>query len=258
MSTPADPPRQDRAPTTGLPSKAFDANPPLTDPAGVAAATADGGSAFQDHILSILSRLSAIPSPSSPPSTFPSPSSVPVPVVPAFKGPGASFKTEAILGELQLLALRLHDTEQREREATAKLNAALAGLPDGTPINVPTPVGPSKPAGSLLLTPEPTPPILPGDSARQQQALANRLKSAPAYSLGSTSSGPFDKGGNINSGIYESGLGPTEELRLLRAQVQDIARVCKVRRSASPTVAKVEADHLSRRFHPPVILAFRL
>jgi hypothetical protein len=190
------------------------------------AAQDDSGAAFQDHILLVLSSLSATVSPSA---SLSAPLlATPVPVVPAFQGPGASSKTEAILGELQLLALRLHDSEQRERVAQAKLVAALNSL-----------------------TPDATPPLVMGgdDSAARQQSVSNRLKSSPTYPLPAPPFSPAAGGGSIltsgNINMYESGLGPTEELRLLRAQVQDIARVCKVRPALASAFA---ACHDKRTF----------
>jgi hypothetical protein len=200
----------------------------------------DNGAAFQDHILLVLSSLSATVSPSA---SLSAPLlATPVPVVPAFQGPGASSKTEAILGELQLLALRLHDSEQRERVAQAKLVAALNSLPNGTALTT---------GEGVLLTPDATPPLVMGgdDSAARQQSVSNRLKSSPTYPLPAPPFSPAAGGGSIltsgNINMYESGLGPTEELRLLRAQVQDIARVCKVRPALASAFA---ACHNQRTF----------
>lgn len=201
--------------TEDLPSRGDGASTPLPG-LGFTSASEDQGAAFQDHVLLVLSGLSATVSPSA--SLSQPLLSAPVPVVPAFKGPGASTKTEAILGELQLLALRLHDSEQRERVAQAQLAAALITLPNG-----------SVPAQGLL-----APRGGQGVGSTPALSVSDRLRASPTYPLQpppfSPSGSSILTSGNIN--MYESGLGPTEELRLLRAQVQDIARVCKVRRTA--------------------------
>lgn len=216
----------------GIRSLAGDSTAASPQPSTGQSTQTDGGTAFQDHILLVLSSLSATVPPSA---NLSAPlSATPVPVVPAFQGPGASSKTESILGELQLLALRLHDSEQRERVAQVKLVAALQSIPNGAML---------KTGDGVLLTPDATPPLLMGgdDSTTRQQSVSNRLKSSPTYPLQAPPFSPSAAGGSIltsgNINLYESGLGPTEELRLLRAQVQDIARVCKVRPESSSGLA---------------------
>lgn len=187
--------------------------------------TPTGEEPFLAQLLSLLQGLNHS-QPTSSESTFsftfpPSPSATP-PTLPSYTGPGRSATTDAIHTHLQSLALRLHqsDTVLAQVQQYQQQNPSFAGQQsDG--------------GGGGLVTPEITPPIpsYTSDDAQQPFPLTNlpsRLLSSLATSLpliGSTSATGEAVDGYSSSGL---GLSAVDELALLKRQVGDVARVCKV------------------------------
>jgi osomolarity two-component system sensor histidine kinase NIK1 len=191
-------------------------------------------SAFEQHILSLLSVISQQPSPSYP---FPA-SDSPLPTT-------TDVKLEAFTG--------------KKTKAQEAIETAVLGLGDrmrdsergSSPHSVQTLI--SNPANASLLTPEWTPP--PADvvqlsdsptacptcarpmsdrSTPTQQAQIGEYGSQPLRASLSTPSRSIrdspgtPAGWSTNPTERTGGMSAEKELELLRAQVQDIARVCKV------------------------------
>ena len=172
--------------------------------------------AYLAHVLSLLQSINR-PLPPNEPSTsitpF-SPATTP-PALPPFTGPGRSPTSDAIHAHLQSLASRLHSQDTLLAEAHHQLQqsaAFAAGQQNG---------------GHGLDTPEITPPIASsagGSSSYpdRHQNLTSRLIStiSSTHPLASSMSTPGAGGSILTAG---------EELVMLKSQVQDVARVCKVR-----------------------------
>lgn len=67
------------------------------------------------------------------------------------------------------------------------------------------------------------------DRERVPSSLSDRSQSSSEYMEEGGMADPVEAFGAFERYSDESGLSAQEELRLLKAQVQDIARVCKVR-----------------------------
>jgi len=191
-------------------------------------------SAFEQHILALLSVISQQPSPSYP---FPS-SDSPLPTTSEVKlEPFTGKKTEAQQAiETAILSLgdRIKDTER-----------------GSSPHSIQTTT--SNPANASLLTPEWTPP--PGDAVQLSDSptacptcarpISNDSTPTPQAQIGDFGSQPLrasfstpsrsvrdspgtPAGWSTNPTERTGGMSAEKELELLRAQVQDIARVCKV------------------------------
>ncbi|CED82845.1 protein-histidine kinase [Phaffia rhodozyma] len=170
----------------------------------------DPSEAFQDHLLGILAGLAkSIP-----------PTSLQPIELPPYRAPDASLKTETILAQLGLIASRMFDAEAKQHHydhTPAAVLPPLSTMPNRFTLNQPMDI-------DELPSPPPLDPPLDVNLLTRKGLVASQPMSA-SNSLSGESI--LTSGHNINSGAYESGLGPVEELRLLRAQVQDIARVCK-------------------------------
>lgn len=163
---------------------------------------------FHDHLLSILTGLVESP-----------PSSQPI-YIPPYQLADASPQTDAILTQLSVLAAKLSPAEGIPSAPGSGFNALLTPSTSGDSAKF-----------SASHSDQPMDVDLPLSLMPSRDPLKTTVANSQPMSTSTSVSGEsiLTSGHNINSGAYESGLGPVEELRLLRAQVQDIARVCKVR-----------------------------
>jgi hypothetical protein len=111
---------------------------------------------------------------------------------------------------------------------TTATTEGMAGMIPSGLMNVPI-VG--KMVGSLL-TPDDTPPAVPEDNGRQEMRCPTCSRSATSSSTSPTTttlvSNPTSTSNTIaTTDGRDSPLSPEKELELLRAQVRDIARVCR-------------------------------
>lgn len=111
--------------------------------------------------------------------------------------------------------------------------AQRAGPPHTLPVS-PTSSARLAPVNAIVITPTRTPPpldthtvVCPSCSAPLYQAAATPTSPFASLDLSSPRQTPWSNG---NAG--ETGMSAEKELELLKAQVQDIARVCKVRKLA--------------------------
>ena len=207
-------------------------------------AVPDGASDFQAHVLSLLSVISQHPSPS-----FPFPSKV---------GPGASTLTlfagkkspadDAIeraivaLGE-RVWAVESHTqsvpddtTPMQSRQPSELLTPEWTPPVDLVPSNIPD-AAPMCPSCSRPIAKTPTPPAashpITMSFSTPQLPVSHRLLPNPTHNILTTTSGASvltggpGSNGWARSGVSDSGMSAEKELELLKAQVQDIARVCK-------------------------------
>lgn len=174
-------------------------------------------SAFEQHVLALLSLISQQPSPSYP---FPH-SDSPLPTAGEIKlEPFSGKKTDAQHAiETAIISLggRIRDSERGASPHAAQNVTA-------------------NPVNASLLTPEWTPP--PGDALQIgdsppsacptcARSLSDQSTPTPSNPIREVSATPAGWSTNPAGG----GMSAEKELELLRAQVQDIARVCKVSHS---------------------------
>jgi osomolarity two-component system sensor histidine kinase NIK1 len=162
-------------------------------------------SAFEQHILSLLSVISQQPSPSYP---FPT-SDSPLPTTTDIKlEPFSGKKTDAQHAiESAIITL---DGRIRQSERVPSPHSAANDI--------------ANPVNASLLTPDWTPP--PGDAieiASTPPTMCPTCARSFADQSTPTPATPAGWSTNVNGGMSAE-----KELELLRAQVQDIARVCKV------------------------------
>jgi len=170
-------------------------------------------SAFEQHILSLLSVISQPPSPAYP---FPT-SDSPLPTSTEIKlEPFAGEKTDAQYA-IEKAIINLGG-RVRESERVPSPHAAQAGL--------------ANPTNASLLTPEWTPPPVdapvisdspPTACPTCARSFYDQSTPTPSDAVRELQSTPAGWSTNLNGGMSAE-----KELELLRAQVQDIARVCKV------------------------------
>jgi osomolarity two-component system sensor histidine kinase NIK1 len=173
-------------------------------------------SAFEEHILTLLSVISQQPSPAYP---FPT-SDSPLPTT-------AEIKLEPFVGEKT-------DAQHAIEKAIISLGGRIRESE-----RVPSPHAVQNalvnPTNASLLTPEWTPP--PGDAVEIgaspptacptcARSFSDQITPTPSNPPREIQSTPAGWSTNPNGGMSAE-----KELELLRAQVQDIARVCKVRSS---------------------------
>ena len=225
---------------------------------------ADDATAFQAHLLALLSVISQHPPPSFPFPTNPD-SLQPNPDTLTFSPyPGdMSRAQDAIEKAVIALGQRVWDAERttpslsKENKLKAKSHTDLL-TPEWTPpANDPEPPLPaicpictralsdsSTPTNSIPTSfPSPSSHPLslslstpPGQLSAMRPIASNVLNPIP-HNILTTSNGasvltggPRAAGWSVRGSVGESGMSAEKELELLKAQVQDIARVCKVRR----------------------------
>ncbi|KAK4688001.1 osomolarity two-component system, sensor histidine kinase NIK1, partial [Tremellales sp. Uapishka_1] len=174
---------------------------------------------FESHLLSLLSLISKEPSPSFP---FPSEAAAAPPAqrfaLSSYQGP-RSRAQEAI--EKAVIALGERATSER---ANTKQDPRLSSNPTPLPHHTTT-----------LPTPEWTPPIPDLTTESTCPTCARALNSTPtpqplfptSHPLSMSLSTPPTQLSFASNGSSDSGMSAEKELILLKAQVQDIARVCK-------------------------------
>jgi osomolarity two-component system sensor histidine kinase NIK1 len=181
-------------------------------------------SGFETHILNMLSMISEAPSPS-----YPFPSSSTPATLPLKSYAGRKTTSEEAI-ERGILALG---------ERLAQAETPLHSIPSSTDIPSLRQPSPS-PASTQLLTPEWTPPSeAPAtcsscsrriDPDGTPTARGGRFPESvgAGQGVGSTSLPSALPSATSGGWAGDSGMSAEKELELLKAQVQDIARVCKV------------------------------
>jgi osomolarity two-component system sensor histidine kinase NIK1 len=199
-------------------------------PAGSASpGLAPDSSPFEQYLLALLSVISQAPSPSYP---FPT-SDTPAPATGDIKlQPFTGEKTDAqqaIEAAVIALGSRLKETERVP--SPAKVNAPATSLL--TPEWTPPPVDAELVSGSPECCPSCARPIFdqntPTPHASGQSGDFGSVPLRSSMSTPSRSNMPNTPAGwSTNAADRAGGMSAEKELELLRAQVQDIARVCKV------------------------------
>jgi hypothetical protein len=197
-------------PASSLPSLSFLPNrptPPLfTSPPSSAMSSQDGLSdPFLSHLLSLLQAVNApphvVPSSTSEPSSHQQHTALSKPSLPSYDGSDASPTTQAIQAEVAALASRLWNAEAAVQVLTSTIQQSQHA---------------------------------PGDASFSSDTPSTSLSIPTSHVLQSSVSSPAAAAaagaGTTPNGTFEPGLSAQEELRLLRDQVKDVARVCKVRR----------------------------
>lgn len=180
---------------------------------------------YLPYLLSVLRDFSATAPASAAVTTPRLASAPPPPTVPIYTGSSQNQITDEIHDHLQSLAHRLWASETVNAPSTT--SATLTNM------------GNNGHASSSSSSSSITPSSVNPDGRRQLQvspALQSLLHSVSNpqgrgelhKQAGGGAVSILTAGRNINSEAFESGLSAEEELRLLRAQVQDVARVCKV------------------------------
>ena len=183
-------------------------------------------SAFEQHVLSLLSAISQQPSPSYP---FPT-SDSPLPTTAEIKlEPFAGKKTDAQTA-IEAAIISLGGRVKESERVTSPHSGQNANI---------------NPTNASILTPEWTPP--PGDTLEVGSSphtacptcarpFADQSTPTPQntnFSTHSNAASPTTRGTSATPEGWSTnptggGMSAEKELELLRAQVQDIARVCKV------------------------------
>ena len=209
----------------------------------------EGASLFQEHLLTLLLTISQHPSPSFP---FPSPTNDGIASLAPFSGdktPADDAIERAVLaiGE----RIRNDATHVSRQPSPVTVTQKKAGPPPPAPLltpdwtppiddEQPSPVAPvespptkcascSRPIHS---TPNPrnSPPAsqpLSLSFSTPQQPVSQRLLPNPTHNILTTASGASVLTRTAWPPAADSGMSAEKELELLKAQVQDIARVCK-------------------------------
>ncbi len=232
---------------------------------------ANVSTAFQTHLLSLLSIISQHPSPSFPfPSKADSPQPLPDAVTLTPYAGQKSLAEDAIEKAVMALGERVWSAEHtpspiaKEVKPETQSHAELL-TPEWTPPDIDTPshICPTctRPISDSSKPTNPPPP--PTFSSASSHPLSVSL-STPAAQLSATrpltsssnhptphniltasngasvlTGGPGAAGWGVRGSVGKSGMSAEKELELLKAQVQDIARVCKVYHSELNVVQKL-------------------